>query len=314
MRFVTEEGITVGELHARARTARDSLTGLTRWGYVVVAPDPADARPEPPRDALVVRSTASGRTAQEIWWPLASLIEKRWRARFGTDVVGDLDGSLRALVGQFEVELPRYLPVVYPAANGKAEVPNATEPVPAAAASPDTPLDLSALLSQVLLAFTVDFERASRISLPISANTLRVLDDAGVRVRDLSRLTGVSREANSMAVGFLARHRCAIVHADPSARRGKVVRLTAKGQRAQEKYRRALAHSEELWRARFGEDDIAQLRQALEHLVGDPATPTSPLMGGLDPYPEGWRAMTHRPQTLPHYPMVLHRGGFPDGS
>lgn len=28
----------------------------------------------------------------------------------------------------------------------------------------------------------------------------------------------------------------------------------------------------------------------------------------------GWRAPLRRPVTLPHYPMVLHRGGFPDGS
>jgi len=45
----------------------------------------------------------------------------------------------------------------------------------------------------------------------------------------------------------------------------------------------------------------------------------------LAPYPEGWRAnppylartrkMISDPATaLPHYPMVSHRGGFPDGS
>jgi methyltransferase (TIGR00027 family) len=35
---------------------------------------------------------------------------------------------------------------------------------------------------------------------------------------------------------------------------------------------------------------------------------------GLDPYPDNWRASVRRPVTLPHYPMVLHRGGYPDGS
>jgi hypothetical protein len=29
---------------------------------------------------------------------------------------------------------------------------------------------------------------------------------------------------------------------------------------------------------------------------------------------DGWRAKVRRPTTLPHYRMVLHRGGFPDGS
>ena len=37
-------------------------------------------------------------------------------------------------------------------------------------------------------------------------------------------------------------------------------------------------------------------------------------MRGLEPYPDNWRADVRPPQALPHYPMVLHRGGFPDGS
>lgn len=28
----------------------------------------------------------------------------------------------------------------------------------------------------------------------------------------------------------------------------------------------------------------------------------------------GWRASVRKPDTLPRYPIVLHRGGFPDGS
>jgi hypothetical protein len=34
----------------------------------------------------------------------------------------------------------------------------------------------------------------------------------------------------------------------------------------------------------------------------------------VEPYPEGWRASVPRPEVLPDFPMVLHRGGFPDGS
>ena len=97
---------------------------------------------------------------------------------------------------------------------------------------------LSALLSQVLVAFTVEFEETTKFSWPISANTLRVLDQTGIRVRDFPRLTGVSKEANAMAIGFLVRIGCAEVSPDPAAQRGKIIRLTAKGQKAQDKYRR----------------------------------------------------------------------------
>jgi hypothetical protein len=62
---------------------------------------------------------------------------------------------------------------------------------------------------------------------------------------------------------------------------------------------------EERWRTRFGQDNIRTLRESLERLAGEPR---------LEPYLEGWRASVRQPDTLPHFPMVLHRGGFPDGS
>jgi len=51
----------------------------------------------------------------------------------------------------------------------------------------------------------------------------------------------------------------------------------------------------------------------LQPLVGA-ADSSSPLWHGLEPDPDGWRAAVRRPDTLPHYSMVLHRGGYPDGS
>ena len=49
------------------------------------------------------------------------------------------------------------------------------------------------------------------------------------------------------------------------------------------------------------------------------------IAGGLVPYPGGWRAhppdlsqtealLANPAAALPYYPMVSHRGGFPDGS
>lgn len=56
---------------------------------------------------------------------------------------------------------------------------------------------------------------------------------------------------------------------------------------------------------------MTALRQALEPLAaGDPP----PLFAGLEPYPDGWRAQSPPPAILPHYPMTLHRGGYPDGA
>ncbi len=165
----------------------------------------------------------------------------------------------------------------------------------------------------MLLAFAIEFEGESEISLAIGANVLRVLDEQGVRVRDLPQLSGVSKEAISMAMGVLGK-KGLVVEADPAASRVKVARLTGTGVEAQDAYRRLLAKIEERWRERFGEDEIRELRAALEVLVGEPGATVSPLFRGLEPYPDGWRASVRRPDVLPHYPMVLHRGGYPDGS
>src|SRR5262249_10354910 len=54
MRFVGEAGVTVGELERLART-KTNLAGMQRWGYIVVAPDPADGRAKPPSADWVVR-------------------------------------------------------------------------------------------------------------------------------------------------------------------------------------------------------------------------------------------------------------------
>lgn len=282
-------------------------------GYVVAEPDPADDRPEPLRSDLVVRPTRAGRKAQEMWQPLADEIEQRWQGCFGEEQICRLRESLEALVDRFDVELPQYLPVVSIHMFAGLQRLNGRVPVVRRGGAVARP-DLSVLLAKVLLMFTIDFERDSNLSLPTSANSLRVLDETGVRVRDLPRLTGVSKEAIAMSVGLLRRLGCVVVEPDPTASRGKVVRLTAKGRTAQDKCRLLLSETEKQWQVRFGEDNISSLRELLEHLVGEATAQESPLFEGLQPYPDGWRASARKPETLPHYPMVLHRGGFPDGS
>jgi DNA-binding MarR family transcriptional regulator len=295
MRFVREGGITVGELERLART-QTNWNGMQRWGYIVVAPDPADPRPKPPRRDWVVRATAKGRKAQQVWGPLFDIIETRWQARFGEDEIGRLRESLSAVADRIDAGLPDCLPILGYGLFSRAD----REPRAPAAR------DLPALLSRVLLAFALDFERESDLSLAICANVIRLLTQEGVRVRDLPRLSGVSKEAIAMASGFLAKGRYIVVEPDPTASRTKRVRLTAKGRDAQDEYVRLLAAIEERWQARFGEYAIRNIRDSLEQV--------SPLFRGLDPYPDGWRASFPKPETLPHYPMVLHRGGYPDGS
>ena len=296
MRFVGEKGVRISELEDLART-KTNLEGMKRWRYIVVAPDPADSRPKPPRPAWLIHATPKGRQAQEVWRPLSGVIEKRWQARFGGDEIGRLRESLSALNSQLDPDLPDCLPILH---YGLLS-PKADRKSPSLSQEPGgSVLALPSLLSRVLLAFALEFEDESNLSLAICANVIRVLDETGVRQRDLPHLTGVSKEAIAMALGILRKNGFAAIDGRP-----KMVGLTPLGQEAQNAYVWLLGIIEERWRKRFGHRAILALRNSLERLVPFP---------GWEPYPDGWRASVPKPATLPHYPMVLHRGGYPDGS
>lgn len=312
MQFVGEEGVPLGELQRLARTTTN-LAGMQRWGYILVEPSLVDSRSKQPRPDAIVRPTPAGRKAQKVWRLLFGIIEQRWQARYGKDAIDQLRESLWAVASQFDVELPDCLPIL-----GYGLFSRGPDYGRRASAGREAEngsrLRLPTLLSRVLLAFALAFEHESEVSLAISANVVRLLDEQGVRARDLPRLAGVSKEAIARALSFLQKHGYAVGEPDPAGSRFKVVRLTPKGREAQDAYRQLVWTIEERWQARYGKDTIHTLRELLERLVGEHSAQPSPLFQGLEPYPEGWRASVRKPDTLPHYPMVLHRGGFPDGS
>ena len=234
-----------------------------------------------------------GRKAREVWQPLIHAIEKRWQQRFGEDEIAELRESLGAVARQFDLELPDCLPILgYGLFSKRPDYERR-----ASARSEDSPIPLPALLSRVLLAFAIEFETESDLSFAISANIARVLDEKGVRLRDIPLLTGVSKEAISMGMGILRKKRLAVVEPDPSGSWAKVARLTPKGREAKDGYRQLLINIEQRWQARFGKNTIHALREPLEQLVGQPTAPQSPRFRGLEPYPEGWRASVRKPET-----------------
>ena len=240
-----------------------------------------------------------------MWRPLAAEIEQRWRERFGDAAIDELRQALSRVA---DPALPLYLPVLGYADGMRADHVRAA---PGAVAE-----DIAAMLSQALLSFTLEYEEESALSLALSADVVRVLCADGVPIRDLPTRSGVSKEAITAAVGFLQRNGYAAVEPDPAGR-SKLVRLTAKGLAAQTQYTRLAKTVERRWRKRLG-GDFDRLAQAL--ITG------RRLALGLQPYPDGWRAARnpYRARTeavladpaaaLPQYPMVLHRGGYPDGS
>ncbi len=331
MRYVSADPITVGEL-ARVARCGTNLDGMRRWGYVTLTPHHEETRAKPPAHALLIAATPRGQRAQHVWQPLTAAIEARWRDRFGQAEIAGLTTALATLASQLGDWLPDCLPILghglYSRGKGPGDdryVPVQQAPgqqnlnqhdlarQPASADGDGSGLALPWLLARVLLALAIEFERESAVSLAIEANLLRVLGEQGVRVRELPVLSGVSKEAIAMAAGFAGKRGLVVIEPAPDGGKVKVARLTRQGVRARQEYTELLSSLEARWRFRFGADSVDSLRDCLEPLAGG-GGPRSPLFAGLEPDPNGWRAAVRPPATLPHYPMVLHRGGYPDGS
>lgn len=172
---------------------------------------------------------------------------------------------------------------------------------------------LPTLLAKLLVAFAVEFETRSNLSLAVSANLLRLTADKGIRVRDLPRLSGVSKEAMAMALRRAEECGLGSVQKEAGSVRVNAFTLTPAGRRARQQYRELTSAIEIEWAEKYGRDNVAELRELAERIAGSDSD-SSVSFQSLQAYPDGWRASIPAPDRLAHYPMVLHRGGFPDGS
>ena len=316
LRHLPDAGITLAELHDRARTGTN-LDGMRRWRYVSITPGPGPGKR--PRPDAVIRPTSWGIEARDTWQAVTAEVESRWRDRLGAEAFAALRAALAGVVAHLDPLLPDCLPILgyglFTSEDRRGKAARARSAAPAASLSVSSEaiaaLPLWALLSRPLRAFAEQYEAEPGPSLAISANVLRVLTTEGVRTKDVPARGGVSRESVAMAMGVLRKSGAAAEGADPAGSRFKVVRLTPGGAALRDEYPALTADIERDWRARFGDATVTALRRALAPLAaGDRPW----LFAGLEPYPDGWRAQVPARTTLPHYPMTLHRGGFPDGS
>ena len=164
-------------------------------------------------------------------------IDARWSKRFGDDATR-LRRSLEAIERQIDLELPQGLPIA---------ILKLPEFGPRKSAAEDG-LPLPVLLSRVLLAFALDFERESQTPISLSANAIRVLSDEPIPETEIPKRTGCSEE--TAGIGW--QHKpYIIVERDPARGRGKFVRLSEAGSNAQQEYYSRTRAIEEKWKKRF---------------------------------------------------------------
>jgi hypothetical protein len=292
LRFVPPGGIRLGDLGecpgVQLTAVRGTNPGVVRWGYVTVEGD-------------IVRPTPALVAAAETLPALPAIVEQAWADALGAEPVRRLRGALTAILDRADVVLPHYLPGLDDHMWTRGDLRS-----PRSEATAD--LDLVALLAQVLLLYTLDHEATATVPLAMSANLLRVVDPDGTPARDLARRAGISTQALAFLTGW-RQVPTLTVEAQP-----KLVTLTSAGEDARAEYERLPGTIEQAWQARFGADTTRALRAALEDVVVAPTLDDTPLAGLIAPPPDGWRSWVRRPLTLPHFPMTLHRGGYPDGA
>jgi DNA-binding MarR family transcriptional regulator len=284
MQWLAAEGMAVAELVATARTPTD-LKGMRRWGYVEI-------------EGRMVRPTRRGARTLQVWDGVAAEVEERWAERFGP-ATGELRAALVALTGELDAGLPDTMPIVKHGWSTRRDEEPERRPGPVAVAD----LGLDSLLARPLSAFALEYEASGKLSLALQANLLAVLGTESRPLRDLPDATGIHRAQIDNAVGYLERAGLAEVVPAPGTKRGKAAALTARGEKAKTSGAAKLAALEAAWDKRYG-PVVARVREALAPIA--PADPEHP--------PGTWREEGKPLARLPRFPLVTHRGGFPDGA
>ncbi len=328
LRFVPDDGVTIREFARHARLSKDGARRWLRrlakwWGYIRIERGLSEGGAELPKAEWIVRLTPGGRIACEVWRGLFAEIEERWDERFGAEAMSRLRAALTEIDERLDADLPDYVPILGYGLAARADLTGepASQTSPRAARGDGRSRrggerggHLSARLARVLLAFALEFESESELSLALCANVLRLLDARASAVRDLPRRSGVSKEAIAMTLGILTKDGFAEAGSVAGSGSARTVRLTPRGEEAKRAYERRLRAVEKRWRTDFGDSAFDALRAALEALTGGAEAERSPLLDGLTPHPEGWRARVRAREVLPQFPAVLHRGGWPDGA
>jgi DNA-binding MarR family transcriptional regulator len=357
LRFIGADPVSVKDLEVHSLLEQSQIKAmlacLERWGFVWLglprATDfAAPAAQSRARAGLregfgsgrgintssTAQLTPMGLKAREVWQPLPKEVEERWRKRFGDETAGTLRQSLETLQEKSPLELPQ----------GLVDVRWRRRPFPAKTSSPAkegpaAELPLPALLAQPLVAFAIEFEPKSEAPLALCANTIRVLSRVPTPEAALPRLTGCSPE--NCGLGWQLKP-FVVVEPDPGAKRGKALRLSARGLEAQARYSELTTEIEASWAERFGREQVARLSSALLKLFDLEGNGPHPLLisEGLVPPPGVLRAGDSAPalgprsigsaalnrmrdlvaqteafiadpvHALPHYPMLDMNRGF----
>ena len=276
LRVINDDGVPSRDLPNRAilsrRGQRAVLRDLQRLGWVRVVKEGRTSH---------LQLTDAGHQASATAARKLAAVEKEWHARFETPRLDALHESLIALVSQFEIELPWCMTGYGPgdvsatggnyvaAQEGPPRLPHHGEdwPVVLRQSKDVDALPLSALLSQALTMFTIDYEWAMRgygAGLYLTTTLLRFIDDGGMALEQARALGDVTGNGKSGT----ERHFVTVVEPGSPSDGSRKVYLTPKGKRARDSFSYLVQAVERDWAERYGAC-TAQLREALTAMDAD---------------------------------------------
>jgi hypothetical protein len=249
LRAVDPAGIDRRELPAilrlSKRAVRTRVSTVVRYGWVEEL--------KTDRSEGIVRLTSRGSEVAARWKGLQQKAEDMWEARAGLHWLDKLRTSLEDLVAAFPLEHPHY-PASYGPADASITGGNGVDwkPVHRSGANTVSDLPLSALVSQALVAFAMQYEELSPVALSLSTTVIRQIPAEGRPLQELGRSPGVSA---------LIRHGFVRV-SGPSGR--EIACLTTRGLEVHSAYGERIHTVVTSWRQLFGKDRVAALVCALE--------------------------------------------------
>ncbi|MGH9405071.1 MAG: hypothetical protein ACRD3D_04445 [Terriglobia bacterium] len=244
LRALDEAGIDRRELPAMVRLSkravRSRILQSVRNGWV------EELRAG--RSWATVRLTSGGSDIAAGWKSLQDAAEERWQATIGVERTARLRGALEKLVSALPLEYPHY-PAGYGAADPSITGGNGRDwtAVPRARGDTVSHLPLSALISEVIVAFAMEYEEKSPVALLLSTTITNRIPPQG---------TPLGEFGNAAGIAALQRHGFVRVL-------GEAATLTRKGRAVNEAYAERISAVEGDWLDRFGDDTVTSLRRLL---------------------------------------------------
>ncbi|MCY3883863.1 MAG: MarR family winged helix-turn-helix transcriptional regulator [Gammaproteobacteria bacterium] len=232
-----------------------------------------------PRTSVFVKLTTEGTRASQIAEARIKSVEKRWKHTY-TNVYDQLYSALGKVVRGFDLKYPYYITGYGPADDGLtggAYLPAEEGPPPIPARGEEWPvvlrnshgestkMPLSALLSQALAGFAIEYEMENLGRLGHILTLYRYIGNDGVSLKAVRNAGGITGNGRSLH----ERHMNIVLEPGRTSDNSRTVYLTPKSRRARDSYL-YLVHDLELrWRGKYGANVMNDMRRALESLSED---------------------------------------------